>query len=392
MNSAPKAVVVGAGIGGLCVAAGLIRIGWRVRVLERSPRPREVGAGMSLMVNARRALDQLGVGAEVRARSATMMPGGQGVRLPSGRRLMPGADADFVAEHGLSAIVLLRRDLQDVLLSALTDGCLRTGARVTDVRWDPAGGPACVVYHTDEGTRTIEGDLVVGADGVNSRIRSLLQPDAHPPVYSGHSVWRGISECTMPDEPGGNTWGRGRQFGRMPLRDGRVYWYAVANTPLGQSSDDELGEVRRRFGTWHDPIPALLDSTPGDTVLHHDVFELDPPLSSYVSGCVALLGDAAHAMTSDIGQGACQSIEDAVVLCAALAEQPDVSAALARYDEQRRPRAQMIVEASRRMGELTMRERRWQVLARNAMVRMVPRRSRERALAAVGDWQPPVLA
>lgn len=387
-----SAVVVGGGIGGLAAAVGLHRIGWRVTVLERGPEPREAGAGISLLTNAQRALDALGVGAAVRDAAAFMAPGGEGLRLASGRRLQQPADPAFLREHGLSLAVLTRPALHGILRAALPDGALRTGAEVTRVV--DLGDGAAAVHRTPDGERSERGDVVVAADGAFSRIRRALWPEVPPPVHSGHSVWRGIAEgVDGVAEPGGSSWGRGLEFGRMPLGGDRVYWFAVANTPEGHRFPDEYAEVRRRFGGWHDPVPALIAATPPDRVLRHDVFELASPLPSYVSGRVAVLGDAAHAMTSDLGQGACQALEDAAVLCAALAAGgDDVADALDAYDRQRRPRSQAIAAASRGMGELKLTERRWRLLRRNARMRRTPPHESQRGLAEVGDWQPPVLA
>jgi 2-polyprenyl-6-methoxyphenol hydroxylase-like FAD-dependent oxidoreductase len=384
------AVVIGGGIGGLSTAVGLRRIGWRVTVLERAARPREAGAGISLLTNAQRALDRLGVGEAVRARSATMAPGGEGLRTPSGRWRQPPPDPEFLRDRGLSLIVLPRPELHDVLYGALPAGTLRAGADVVRVE-DTATG-AVVTYRTEHGEQTVRGDVVIAADGVSSRTRRARWPDAAPVVYSGHSVWRGIAEgVDASAEPGGNTWGRGLEFGRMPLAGRRVYWFAVANTPAGARFADDHAEVRRRFGAWHDPIPALIAATPADRILHHDVLELAAPPPSYVAGRVALLGDAAHAMTSDLGQGACQALEDAVVLCAALATEADVPGALARYDRERRPRSSGIAEASRRMGRLKLTERRLDLVRRNARMRFTPPRAGQEAMAGVGDWTPPAL-
>ncbi|SFP83771.1 2-polyprenyl-6-methoxyphenol hydroxylase [Amycolatopsis rubida] len=381
------AAVVGGGIGGLAAAAGLVRIGWRVTVLERAPALRELGAGMSLMTNAQRCLDELGVGAEVRRRSATMRPGGEGLRTAMGWRLMKPASEAFVRSRRLSSIVLSRRELLRVLERALPPGRLRIGAEVTGV--DESGQ---LTYRSGGAMKTITADLVVAADGLNSTVRKILQPEAPAPVYSGHSVWRGITEHPVPkSDPGGNTWGRGLEFGRMPLADGRVYWYAVANLRPGLRHLDEWQEVRRRFGRWHRPIPQLIAATAPETVLRHDVYEMATPLPSFVSGRVVLLGDAAHAMTSDLGQGACQAIEDAVVLCGALATEPGVPAALRRYDEERGPRTQVITEASRRMGEVKLVERRLAVIRRNVRMRLSSPRQGELALARIGDWRPPAL-
>src|SRR6516225_3028315 len=168
-------------------------------------------------------------------------------------------------------------------------------------------------------------------------------PDAPLPRYVGYTAWRMIT----PPVPVGETsesWGSGERFGYVPLADGRVYCFATANAPEGADGGGLAG-LRRRFAGWHDPIPALLEATDPGAVLHDDLHEL-PPLASYTKGRVALVGDAAHAMTPNLGQGACQALEDAVVLGNVMASGDGPGA----YDRQRRPRTQMIARRSRRIG------------------------------------------
>lgn len=383
--SGRRAVVIGGGICGVAAAVGLSRTGWQVTVLERGSALRETGAGMSLLTNARRCVDWLGVGDAVSDAAATMAPGGEGTRLPSGIRLARPADPEFVRGRQLHTIVLPRPALHGILVDAMTGVTVRTGCEASTVI--DHGSSAEVVF----GQESLTADLVVAADGMNSRIRRALWPEVPAPTYSGHSVFRGIALDIRDPEPGGSTWGHGREFGRMPLTGDRVYWYAVVNTQPGLRFVDNHAEVLRRFSRWHRPIPALLAATPPESVLYHDVSELATPVESYVKGRTVLLGDAAHAMTSDLGQGACQAFEDAVVLSAIMAADRDIPGALAEYDEQRQPRTRMIVAASRQMGEFKLDERRLRVLVRNIRMRMRSPKANEAGIARLGEWQPPVL-
>ncbi|MBV9846630.1 MAG: FAD-dependent monooxygenase [Kutzneria sp.] len=356
-----KAMIVGGGLGGIAAAVALRKIGWQVSVFERASEFGEVGAGVGVMPNALRALDELGVGAEVRLLGTPQGTGG--VRTWHGRwlvRLPNTGDQRVVAIH--------RADLHRALLSALPPECLHTSAEVTDVD-------------------SLEADLVVAADGINSGIRALLWPNAPAPVSAGVTAWRGVTARTFPGLEISQTLGRGREFGILPLGDGRVCWYAAAVTSITAA-----GGVREVFDGCHDPIPDLLAATPAEAVLRHDIHELATPLPSYVSGRVALLGDAAHAMTPYLGQGACQAIEDAVVLAAACASEPGVKLALARYDAQRRPRTKAISRAARTMGTFGVELRDpIGVALRDAVLRFTPPRLAMRAMTRFSSWLPPAL-
>jgi len=184
----------------------------------------------------------------------------------------------------------------------------------------------------------------------------------------------------VPVAESSESWGCGQRFGYAPLPDGRVYCFATANAPEGASGGGLAG-LHRRFGGWHDPIPALLDAVDPGNVLHHDLYEL-PPLSTYFSGRVVLAGDAAHAMTPNLGQGACQALEDAVVLGEVMAS----GAGLGAYDRQRRPRTQMIARRSRRIGAAAQWASPAAVTLRNTMLRLLPASSLARSFAPVLDW------
>jgi 2-polyprenyl-6-methoxyphenol hydroxylase-like FAD-dependent oxidoreductase len=380
----PHAIVVGAGIGGLAAALALHRRGWRVTVLERAAAPRELGTGLTLMANALRGLDALGVGDPIRRQGVPDSPGG--LRTSDGRWLSRIDGAALERTLGTAALGIHRTALHRLLREALPGGALVTGADVVDVDADlPA-----VTYRRDGTPATLRADLVVGADGLHSVLRRRLWPDLPAPAYSGSTAWRAAIRWTAPVATA-VTWGPGREFGTVPLGDGRLYWYAAETAPPGGREPDELAAVRDRFGGWHEPVPALLAATPPEAVLRTDLFHLATPLPSYVRGRVALLGDAAHAMTPHLGQGAGQAIEDAVVLGAACAGAPDdLAGALAAYDRQRRPRSQAVARASARAARYGQQLRHPAAVAlRDGVLRLTPARATLRAAARYADWRPP---
>ncbi len=196
----------------------------------------------------------------------------------------------------------------------------------------------------------------------------------------------------------------GAEFGHIAFLDGRAEWHAVLSLPSETRFADPLAEMRRRFHTRHDPIPALLDATRADTVLHHDVDELRTPLPAHTVGRIVLLGDAAHAMPPNLGQGACQALEDAVTLAASLRAETTVEAALARYDAERRPRsqavaraarqavAQAVAQAARHAGSMGQKvSHPLAVALRDTAMRLTPSRAALRMILRHHAWVPPSL-
>ncbi|MFF8378023.1 FAD-dependent monooxygenase [Streptomyces sp. NPDC015661] len=379
-----NAVVVGGGIGGLAAAIGLRRAGWEVTVLERAAALGDAGAGISLHANGMRALDALGVGAEVREAARPQYTGG--TRVPGGGWLARMDGAALERALGTPIVGIPRAALHRLLRAALPDGCPTVGAEVTSLDLTAPGRVGVV---TGDGVR--EADLVVAADGVNSCLRGLLLPGHPGPAYSGSTVLRALTDSPVPLASDFElTWGRGAEFGHIALADGRAEWHAVLNSPPGVRHPDPLEVLRGRFRGWHEPIPALLASTRPEAVLHHDIHELATPLPSFAVGRVALLGDAAHAMTPNLGQGACQALEDAVSLAAALAAAPDLDTALSRYDAERRPRSQSVARAARRAGRMGQQlAHPVAVAVRNTALRAAPDGVTLRAVLRHADWTPP---
>ncbi|MGW4756776.1 FAD-dependent monooxygenase [Streptomyces chartreusis] len=380
MAQSRRAVVIGGGIGGLTAAVALRGSGWDVTVLERAPSLEPVGAAISLAPNSLRALDVIDVGDEIRDLAAWQGDGG--LRTPSGRWLSR-TDADAVAARFGGPLVLLHRaTLINSLAARLPSEAVRTGVDASLADPGDADRPARV--STPDGE--LEADLVVAADGIRSAVRRALFPHHPGAVYSGFTTWRVVIPVPGARFASHETWGRGRIWGSHPLKDGRVYAYAAAVTPAGEHGpDDEKAELLRRYGDWHDPIPAILAAARPEDVLRHDVHHIADPLPAYHRGRVALIGDAAHAMPPTLGQGGNQAIEDAVVLA-------HHGADLAGYTAARLPRTTAVARQAVRVGRLNMMTGRAAIAVRNSALAAVSKAAPLlflRGFEGIADWWPP---
>jgi 2-polyprenyl-6-methoxyphenol hydroxylase-like FAD-dependent oxidoreductase len=359
-------VIAGAGIGGLTAAIALARAGIRVRVLERASAIHPAGAGLALQPNAMTVLARLGLDDAVAAAGAALSRAA--LLDPSGRHLGPETRFERIFKTPAARVVALHRArLHDVLLAAAGSGVVRTGVRVTGYEQTTGG----VTVIGDDGTR-LETEFLVGADGLHSAVRAQLAGN-EPPRYAGYTSWRGVTPAgtVAPPDRVTETWGRGERFGLVDIGFGEIYWFAVADAPPGGVDGDVRAELRARFDRWHAPVPAVLEATPPDRIIRTDIFDRDP-ITRWHEGRVVLLGDAAHAMTPNLGQGAAQAIEDAGTLAASLAAAAMVEDALRNYEAARVPRTRTFVLASRRFGELAQWRHPLAVFARDLLMRLTP--------------------
>ncbi|MEV7770195.1 FAD-dependent monooxygenase [Kitasatospora sp. NPDC086791] len=367
-----KALIIGAGIGGLTCAVALRRVGIDVEVYERATELRAAGSGMSVMSNAVTALATLGIDLGLDKRGQTVES--FTVMDRCGRRIRDLPFKEACERVGAPSVCLSRTDLQEALLAEAGDCPVHVGAAATGFEADDAG----VTVRFADG-RSASGHILIGADGFDSAVRRhLVGPEA--PRDSGYFYRLGVVPFRHPRVTTGGVrhyWGSGQRFGLIDIGHGRCYWWAAVRTvgelPAQGDVKDALG---RSFAGWADEVRAVIEATPSQDIL--TVPSRDRRfLERWGDGPVTLLGDAAHPMLATLGQGAAMAIEDAVVLAHTLAEPAtadDPVLALRAYEGRRRDRTRAMVAASHAASDVAQADRPRRQLARDGYFRLVPRR------------------
>ena len=363
--------IIGAGIGGLTTAHALLAQGHKVQVFERAETLREIGAGVVLGANAMQVLHRLGLHNAVRAQGQPVTS--FTLRGRHGQALSTADTTVFTKRLGFDNLAIHRAALQRVLLAALPAGTVQLGQALTHFSQDEHS----VSLRFANG-RVVHTAALVAADGLRSAVRQQLLPDSRP-RYAGYTCWRAVVDAHRLALPAGHTteiWGGAAgRFGYVPLADGQVYWFACVNSPDANNPQYRaytVGDLQRQFAPLPEPVGALLALTKPDQLLWNDILDIKP-LPQFAFGRVLLLGDAAHATTPNMGQGAGQAVEDALALATCLAANPtDAPAAFRAFEMRRRPRTTRIVEQSWRMGQLGQLENRWLTAARDIAFSSVP--------------------
>ena len=356
--------IIGGGIAGLSTAIALKRIGIEVTVFEAAPEFQPVGAGIMLAANAMKAFAHLGIDDKISRAGRSF--NSQAVLSQSGKTITR-FQTDAITKD-FTNVAIHRGDLHQVLLEQLDPSQVFTGKRSTGIKSTHKG----YVVSFADGTSVLAKYVIV-AEGIHSTIRQSLLPEAEK-RYSGYTCWRGIADnselnITEPTE----TWGCNGRFGLVPLNDHQLYWFAVKNAP--ESSEEmkkyTLDDLLGNYKYYHRAIGQALKATPEKNILLNDIHDLNP-IDRYAFGNVVLIGDAAHATTPNLGQGACQSVEDAVVLADCLLHDSLVQDAFQSFERKRLQRTHFIVNQSWQMGRIGQWTNPAAMWIRNCIIRSLP--------------------
>jgi len=365
--------ILGAGIGGLTLALALKRRGIDAAVYERASSISEIGAGLLLSPNAVSILYAIGLKEELPAIS---------VETPEWRVLdSKGAILSKIRPQmgQIPGISLRRSDLQQLLVHRLEPNRIHLGCDAIQISKESGGRP----FIGFANGKHVSSDLVAAADGIHSQIRnSFFQETAKRPSH--YVGWRAMVDFVPRGWENGmvtETWGRGMRFGLASTGSNRSYWYASANRGLDQATtlEERKPLLLQLFKDWHHPVMDVLSATPEEEILETSIAERPIPKHWHKDG-VVLLGDAAHAMTPNLGQGAAMAIEDAWELSECLTSSPNIPTGFNLYEQRRRHRVQLVQWASRFVGLAIQTESPFLCAIRDNLVRAVPSRATQVSL------------
>lgn len=376
MESAPrkKALIIGAGIGGLATALFLQRIGWKVVLYEKKNTRAGFGAGIVMAANAIHVLDELGLARKVKQAGAKV--GQADIRSWDGKAITSVPVLKQASLYGTYSFLVHRAKLQAILIEHLEEETtLHVRKRMVSLEQNEHE----VTVRFEDGTEDT-GDIVIGSDGLHSDVANHL----FGPLqlrYSGFTAFRGITSFLDPMyslEVGGGfeAWGSGRRFGFSQLGEGQVYWFAAINAPPGTDMQNRKEHVLQQLKDWHPPIERVVQLTDEQSILKHDIYDRKP-LDTWSKGRVVLLGDAAHPMLPNLGQGGAQALEDACVLACCLEKAADttlseISITFESYEKIRIPRANQVVRQSRNMARIIQLTNPISIMLRNRLLSLVP--------------------
>ncbi|MBT6120773.1 NAD(P)-binding protein [bacterium] len=344
-----KITIIGGGIGGLVTAIALHKKGFNPIVFEKATALKPIGAGIVLSTNAMNALSKIGLSDEVLSLGAPVNT----FQLQDHKEnALNTTDFDYLGEkYGYPAVGISRSDLQKILFQALPEESVRLGYEFNSLEKQERS-----LLIKFEGKESIKSDIVIGVDGLNSKVRTDLFGNTNL-RYSGQAGWRGLGPLPkqVKLDQFFESWGPGQRFGAVKINAKQVYWYVGINAPtrtLSNSGTKSKKKILSLFKGWHDPIQELIQETSSKDIIQTDIFD-SKPISQWYSNNVILLGDAVHPTTPNLGQGAGMAIESALILANCLSSKDTVSDAFFNYQALRKNRTKWVTSQSWLWGKLS---------------------------------------
>jgi 2-polyprenyl-6-methoxyphenol hydroxylase-like FAD-dependent oxidoreductase len=346
--------IIGGGIAGLTFSLFLQNKDFHIEIFEKRENVAELGVSITLFPNALRVYKELGIYEDI---------------LKKGRRLegayLKSEDGKILKQTHqkteIPVICILRSDLHSILLNRLKLN-LHLNCEITSLK-AIVNKIECIF---SDGTKKVF-DTVIGADGLNSKVREFVV-DGKLPIYSGYTMWRGVCNNEFNIEIGGETLGKGKRFGIVPLNNGKISWWASQNIENKKQNDNKI-TLLDDFKNFHQPISKIINST--ENIIISPIYDRNIKKGWYKNNIV-LLGDSVHPTSPNLGQGACTAIEGAYILAESIISKGLNEKAYNQYEKYQFPRAEFIVNLSRRIGNSRQTENNIKLFLQKFFIKYLP--------------------
>ncbi|MCO5234275.1 MAG: FAD-dependent oxidoreductase [Chitinophagales bacterium] len=364
--------IIGAGIGGLTTALALKQNGQKVTIYESADEIKSVGAGILLASNAMQVFKKLGVHKKIENAGRII----SNIKTTDAQlnTLYSVELSSFEKKYGANSVAIHRADLHKILADEIGFENIKLSKRLLKI--DKGNG---FKLNFDDET-SVKCEALIGADGIKSIVRNQLFGTGTL-RDTKQKCWRGVSEfdwTSKYNHEAFESWGKGKRFGFVKISEKNVYWYAVVN----ESFMKDNVTITELFQEFHPEIVKIISETPEEKIIFNDIKDLQP-ITKWQDGNVCLIGDAAHATTPNMGQGACQAVEDAYVIGQLFAQGKTVKEIFALYEKLRIEKAHYIVNTSWKFGKVAHYKNSFAVWLRNTLVKLTPQSAIEKQLDKV---------
>lgn len=338
--------IIGAGIGGLTLGNVLKQHQYDFSIYESAPEIKPVGAGIMMAVNAMQVFDRLGLKEKIENagnKIHRIVIANESLQLISKTEIL-----ELETKYNSCNVAIHRADLQKILAENLNSDSIILNHSLQKIRKEEN-------YILDfENGNKIESKIIFGADGIKSPVRNQILKTGTI-RNSGQKCWRGLVDFDLPEkhhQEAFEIWGKGKRFGFVKISDQKVYWYACIN----EKSFERHLEIAEIFKDFAPLVLQLIEATANENIICNIISDL-APIPKWYSENLCLIGDAAHATTPNMGQGACQAIEDAYIIGKLLDEHQDFNIIFEKFQNIRRKKVDYIVNTSRNIGKVSQWEK-----------------------------------
>ncbi len=357
-----KIAIIGAGIAGLTTAIALQKKGYEPVIYESAKAFKPVGAGINLASNAMEVYKRLGLYDDIIKQGHVVKK-----MCITNKDMETLSTSDLTTVSNFKSVAIHRSDLHQILVNHFK-GVIELGKTMSDLTIQDNQG---VISFEDGNTYSF--DLVIGADGIHSKVREALFGST-PYRYAKQVCWRGIAKTTTMTDYNhslNELWGNGKRFGFVRIKDDSIYWFALDQYKSDYVEEFKNTSIKHLFSNFHPVAKTLIDSTPETQIIKNSIVDFEP-LKMWYHKNICLVGDAAHATTPNMGQGACQAIESSYVLSDCISKYNSLEDAFKNYQTIRKEKATMVIKQSWQLGQVAQWKHPIAIWLRNVLLKMTP--------------------